>query len=64
MRGPLDTEADGMPNAWDRSRQFAPNAPEAQAADSDNDGYTNLGAYLNEPATHVAIRHLHISRAF
>ena len=51
---PLDTDADGMPDAWEQAHQLDPNAPEDQAADGDGDGYTNLETYLNELALRTA----------
>ena len=47
---PQDTDADGMPDAWEQAHQLDPNAPEDQGADGDGDGYTNLETYLNELA--------------
>jgi hypothetical protein len=45
-----DTDHDGMPNAWERTRGFDPEDPGDGALDADRDGYTNLEEYLNELA--------------
>ena len=43
---PLDTDHDGMPDAWERKHGLDPHKDDS-AADSDGDGYTNIEEYLN-----------------
>src|SRR4029077_8023519 len=42
-----DTDADGMPNAWEATVGLNPNLADNNG-DYDADGYTNLEEYLNE----------------
>jgi hypothetical protein len=42
---PRDTDGDGMPDAWERSRKLNP-ARDDSAGDRDGDGWTNLEDYL------------------
>ncbi len=42
-----DADADGMPDAWERSRGLDPDEKDG-ADDPDNDGYTNLEDFLNQ----------------
>ncbi|MET0386663.1 MAG: pectate lyase [Polyangiales bacterium] len=42
-----DTDADGMPDAWEQTHALDPQQPEDRNADPDGDGYTALEAYLN-----------------
>ncbi|TWT77594.1 hypothetical protein Pla123a_13900 [Posidoniimonas polymericola] len=42
-----DTDADGLPNAWELEHDLDPNDPADAAADPNGDGYTNLEDYLN-----------------
>ena len=44
---PNDSDQDGMPDAWEREKQLAPNDPRDGNGDRDSDGYTNLEEYLN-----------------
>jgi pectate lyase len=44
---PVDTDEDGMPDAWERRFGLNPRDPSDGAADKDHDGYTNLEEYLN-----------------
>ncbi len=44
---PLDSDHDGMPDAWERANGLDPTDPADGAKDSDKDGYTNLEEYLN-----------------
>lgn len=46
---PLDSDNDGMPDAWERARGLDPARADG-AADRDRDGYSNLEEYLNELA--------------
>jgi hypothetical protein len=41
-----DTDADGMPDAWESANGFDPGLDDS-AADADHDGYTNLEEFLN-----------------
>lgn len=43
---PADTDADGMPDAWEAKHGLDPNADDS-AADRDRDGYTNVEDYVN-----------------
>jgi pectate lyase len=45
---PQDTDADGLPDAWETAHQLNPNDPTDAAADRNADGYTNLEEWLNE----------------
>jgi pectate lyase len=45
-----DSDQDGMPDAWEKSHGLDPNNAGDSAQDRDNDGYTNLEAFLNEMA--------------
>ena len=44
---PLDTDRDGMPDAWEIAHGLDPRNPADRNADRDGDGYTNLEEYLN-----------------
>jgi pectate lyase len=44
---PLDSDADGMPDSWERRHGLNPHDPADGAGDKDGDGYTNLEEYLN-----------------
>lgn len=46
---PLDTDGDGMPDAWETARGLNPTV-DNNNADFDADGYTDLEEYLNELA--------------
>ena len=43
---PIDSDQDGMPDAWERARGLDPARADG-AADRDRDGYSNLEEYLN-----------------
>jgi hypothetical protein len=53
---PLDTDQDGMPDAWETARGLDPASADDRNGDLDRDGYTNLEAYLNSlcPAEQLA----------
>jgi hypothetical protein len=44
---PLDTDGDGMPDAWELAHGLDPRNPADRNFDRDGDGYTNLEEYLN-----------------
>ncbi len=44
---PLDSDEDGMPDAWELSQGLDPTDPTDGTADPDGDGYTNVEEYLN-----------------
>lgn len=44
---PLDTDHDGMPDAWETAHGLNPKDASDGALDSDKDGYTNVEEYLN-----------------
>ena len=44
---PLDSDADGMPDSWERRFGLNPHNPADGVTDKDRDGYTNLEEYLN-----------------
>lgn len=46
LRGPKDTDRDGMPDAWEAARKLNPNDPRDASKDS-GDGYTNIEKYIN-----------------
>ncbi len=47
LPAPLDSDRDGMPDAWEKQYEFDPNDASNAAKDTDNDGYTNIEEYLN-----------------
>jgi hypothetical protein len=47
-----DTDRDGMPDAWEISNGFDPEANDS-LGDADSDGYTNLEEYQNSTDPHV-----------
>lgn len=47
VAAPLDTDRDGMPDAWERSHGLNPNDPADGPQDRNDDGYTNVEDYLN-----------------
>ncbi|MGI5818912.1 MAG: SUMF1/EgtB/PvdO family nonheme iron enzyme [Armatimonadota bacterium] len=44
---PVDTDGDGMPDAWEIEHGLDPNDPADGPQDLDGDGYTNVEEYLN-----------------
>lgn len=44
---PADSDADGMPDSWERRYGLNPLDPADGSTDNDKDGYTNLEEYLN-----------------
>ena len=55
---PPDGDADGMPDAWERTHGLNPKDAADAAADADRDGYTNIEEYLNatDPTAYVDYR--------
>ena len=49
-----DTDRDGMPDTWERTKGLDPNNPSDRNTDRDGDGYTNLEEYLNELCRQVS----------
>jgi hypothetical protein len=46
---PVDSDADGMPDSWERRFGLDPHNPADGVTDKNGDGYTNLEEYLNAP---------------
>jgi len=44
---PVDSDRDGMPDAWEKAHGLNPNDPADRNTDRDGDGYTDLEEYLN-----------------
>jgi pectate lyase len=44
---PVDSDKDGMPDAWEIKYGFDPSNPADGSEDKDGDGYTNVEEYLN-----------------
>ncbi|AGA78941.1 pectate lyase [Echinicola vietnamensis] len=57
---PVDSDGDGMPDAWETQHGLDPQNGEDGALDSDGDGYTNVEEYLNgtDPNEHINYRNL------
>ena len=47
LPAPLDSDADGMPDEWEKRYGFDPHDAANTSKDKDNDGYTNIEEYLN-----------------
>ncbi len=47
LPAPLDSDNDGMPDAWEKQYGLNPNDASDTSKDKDNDGYTNIEEYLN-----------------
>jgi pectate lyase len=45
---PMDSDKDGMPDAWEIEKKLNPNVPIDKNDDYDGDGYSNLEEYLND----------------
>ncbi len=43
----LDSDMDGMPDAWEKANKLNPNDPSDAILDCNGDGYTNIEKYLN-----------------
>jgi hypothetical protein len=44
---PVDSDQDGVPDAWEHRSGLNSNDPSDQAKDRNGDGYTNLEEFLN-----------------
>jgi pectate lyase len=55
---PVDSDGDGMPDAWEKSHGLNPADASDSRTDLDNDGYTNLEEYLNgtDPTKYIDYR--------
>ena len=49
---PVDSDHDGMPDAWEKAHGLNPNDPSDRNAGRERDGYTNLEKYLNSLCPH------------
>lgn len=47
---PLDSDHDGMPDAWETRHGLNPNNPSDASGDANGDGYSNIEEYLNSSA--------------
>ena len=47
LPAPIDSDADGMPDEWEKRYGFDPQDASDTSKDTDNDGYTNIEEYLN-----------------
>ena len=56
----VDSDGDGMPDAWERSYGLNPNDPTDAIKDCNGDGYTNIEKYINgiDPKKNVDWRNL------
>jgi hypothetical protein len=52
LPAPVDSDHDGMPDAWEKAHGLNPNDPSDRNAIPDGDGYTNLEKYLNSLCQH------------
>jgi pectate lyase len=54
-QAPIDSDHDGMPDAWEKKFGLNPNDPADAALDKDGDGYTNVEECLNgtDPTKYV-----------
>jgi len=44
---PVDTDMDGMPDAWETKHGLNPSSPSDATGDFDHTGYTNVEKYIN-----------------
>jgi hypothetical protein len=51
LPAPLDSDQDGMPDAWEKKHGLDPDISADRNADHNADGYTNLEEYLNSIIT-------------
>ena len=52
---PVDSDHDGMPDAWERELGLDPEDPADRNGDVAGNGYTNLENYLNELAGDIRL---------
>ncbi|MES2920139.1 MAG: polysaccharide lyase [Verrucomicrobiota bacterium] len=52
---PADADGDGMPDPWETTHSLDPSNPADGAADSDQDGYTNLEEFTNQTSPRETI---------
>jgi len=45
---PVDSDHDGLPDAWEKKHGLDPADPSDASGDLDCDGYTNVEEWLNE----------------
>ena len=43
----VDSDGDGLPNAWEKKYGLNPNDPSDAVKDCNGDGYTNIEKYIN-----------------
>jgi hypothetical protein len=43
----VDSDHDGMPDAWEQKYGFNPNDPSDASKDANGNGYTNIEEFLN-----------------
>ena len=57
---PVDTDHDGMPDAWEIKHELNPSQADAGPLDTDGDGYTDVEEYLNgtNPRENINYRNL------
>jgi hypothetical protein len=53
-RPPVDTDGDGIPDAWEKARKLNPRDAADASLDADHDGYTNIEEYINSLAAPAA----------
>jgi hypothetical protein len=51
----VDTDSDGMPDAWEKANGLNPNDPSDAVKDCNGDGYTNIEKYINAIPTNVKV---------
>jgi hypothetical protein len=52
---PVDSDHDGMPDAWEKRLGLDPEDPDDRNGDVTGNGYTNLEDYLNELAGDIRL---------
>ena len=51
----VDTDNDGMPDAWEKANGLNPNDPSDATKDCNGDGYTNIEKYINAIPTQTKV---------
>ena len=59
---PVDTDHDGMPDAWELRHGFDPGNPADGVGDPDKDGYTSLEEFLNGTDPRAFVEYPHASQ--